>query len=170
MSRRPPIYYSCQRCGYRGVDAQHVCDERGLIAQPAAARASTDDRPAPAPPRPPDVVGLDDLATTFSRITGRVLRLEGDGTGVRIAQRCTVCRGDIAGRVPLAEDAPASAALQAIDAAIRRAYLLHRCPAVDASLIGLSAPDLDELYESLERDAVRLAERLLALDALRKQR
>jgi hypothetical protein len=85
-----------------------------------------------------------------------------------ITQKCQVCRVDIECRVP--EGKTELATITVAGAAARKSYLQHVCEPVERSLIGFTWPELEDLRQSLERDAIRIAERASAIEKLERNR
>lgn len=186
MSAKPD-YFSCVRCGYGGIcrPEDHECDAARVVAaehrQPLARgplfsrraalstrsmkqRASSADDDADHDAR---VIGLDRVIRQVSRLVGRHVEVARDvNWRLAVTQRCTVCRGEMTKTIAW----PGRELLFAIVKAVCHTYLLHRCKPVDESLFSLSAAELDNLAESMDRDLVRLAERLEEVRALAKER
>lgn len=169
-ARKPPIYASCNRCGYRGVEREHVCREDRLVApaEPAPRLGPAARVNAPlGPGEGTDGLDVMRMVGEYATLVGRPIGvIETNRPGVlHIVQRCRVCRGEVPGEVRGFTN-PSELALR-LAYAIRRSYLLHECPPVASSLTGLAPDELDHLHQSLERDLTRLAERLAELDRLR---
>lgn len=178
-SKKPPEYVRCAKCGYRGVDRNHECTRARAAAQAAArdheaaARQALDnmfaaeEAPLSFPTR------LLRLAGEHARLLGRRLTYEHVDNRqfpglVVIRQRCAVCCSDIEKNTSV--DVNDGLLGVQLHATARKAYLMHRCPPVSASLLGFTYEELEELHVSLDRDLQAIAERVLEIEKLKKAR
>lgn len=180
MAKSPPNYFSCAKCGWRGVlsgNATHECkpDRRASAAIPN----TTTDRKLPARQVAEHAPSSDDEATvrmsTLHRILEEVSRLLGrrievsldENWRLDVKQRCGVCRDEITKAILW----PGLDKLQLeLAKAIRSSYLLHNCKPVEQSLIGVTYDDLEELSQAVERELLELTDRLVEIRRIMKER
>lgn len=176
MAKRQVRYVTCNRCGYRGVSGDHQCDPIRLVAGEnvgAGIAAVNASGRVVAPPRPraEDSFGSTqalklgaDLRSLLQRPV-EVIALSGT---YEVRQRCPAC-GETIDKVGGARDTYTDT-FAAIGTAARKTYLLHACPPVEASLLGFTWDELEELHATLERDVNRIGERQQQIEKLRKER
>jgi len=119
-----------------------------------------------------------DVSNVLDRIVS-ILPSEHSGySSLVIVQRCRVCRAEI--ETSIANDArfgepialEVGRMLGAVGGAARKAYVRHRCPpvAADPGLFGMSADELFELHQELERDGTELVKRSSEIQRLSAER
>lgn len=193
MAKKRPNYVHCAKCGYRGIDQEHDCTQvraaAAAVVEQAARRAEATvyvareltarelaERAGPVEVVPPSTAThLMQLSVEHSRGFGRHVTfnmvtnapiVDDRLTAIEIRQRCAACCSDIDKRITL-DLADPLAALQ-LGAAARKAYLLHRCPPAESSLLGFTYDELDVLFAELEREIDTIGRRLAEVDAIRK--
>jgi hypothetical protein len=203
MARKPVEYFSCAKCGYRGIVEQHDCIERrSAIAESAAERmdrrrqlrheqmeqiaeiepvirAAVADQvervtdPTEKPGEPQAARLQRDLTQMLDRYvgvtytyrhtdSGITVTSDGDnGVGVyNLHQRCDACR-EVFTTENVRGDRGYFATGVIVARAVRLAWLKHRCKPVGGELANLDTEDLRELYEQLEVESGRLAQRAI---------
>ncbi len=172
---KAPVYVSCAKCGYRGTNQRHECTRPiagvgQMIASSAPApRRNIDDVPQP-------VIDLSAMTLEHRRLFGRpityveiLVEAGVQHTGMfDIEQRCSACRADVKKRVTVDLTSPL-VGLE-LGAAARKSYLLHRCDPVEASLMGFTYEELEELHQELERDAFKMIDRAADVSRLKNAR
>lgn len=177
----PPDYFSCARCGFRGIGNPEAHECRSTVAErtgsTSAARAGRPARaPAPEPWAEPSFASdqaLRSMCDAFSGLLGRHVRFTGWTTNglARIEQRCAGCAATIAIELSSAGvEAMGQEAAARLGDGVRKRYLLHRCEPAAQSLFGFTYAELEELHAALERESLKLAERAAEIDKLRRGR
>jgi hypothetical protein len=120
----------------------------------------------------PDEARLLKIAQTIGKILQRPLRIDYAGPSsagnIGIYQRCIVCRADIFSRVMEGETEIAT--ITGVGVSARVSYLKHVCPPIETSLHSFTWTELEQLRGEMERDSIRLAERVAAIEAMEKSR
>lgn len=198
MAKRPPEYFSCARCGYRGISKpeDHECDPARLVAaEPIrqgnmpvidpSARMTAFHAAAGSDPvirgaiadqvarvkRAEDSFGVPQalrLADDLKGFLGRAVNITIESQGYRVHQRCEACRVTFAKAAVPSDDYLTT--LTAVGLRARTDYLLHKCEPVERSLHAIPTDDLRELYEQLERDSQRLMERAIEVQRVLDKR
>lgn len=182
-----PNYFSCARCGWRGilgVNEAHECNGEKLVGNKRAVQstisaangsgadsvktAARDENDPTEWPGEPQAARLQrDISTMLDRYVGITYLIRAhDGIGTfDVHQRCDACR-EVFTTENVRGDRGYFATGVIVARAVRLAWLKHRCKPIGGELANLESADLRELYEQLEVESLRLAERGIAVKAV----
>lgn len=110
----------------------------------------------------------DEVGRLLQRTVDVTRRGRGPDATLTIAQRCAACRTDIEDKVSGEGDTLALVAAVGVKA--RVSYARHKCAPVEQSLHSFTWDELRELEQSLEAESLRIAQRVVDIQRLAKER
>ncbi len=125
-----------------------------------------------------DLAGLlNNVELNVSRVLGRRVAIGGGETdgyaSLVIRQRCGACRADVIkvitndAKIGASLDSEAVRLFGVVGIEARHAYLKHRCQPIEIDgLLDLSASELEQLAQELERDGTAMVDRSIAVAKL----
>jgi hypothetical protein len=175
MSTGSPNYFSCARCGWRGilgVNEAHECASEKIVGSRRATQVASAVVAASAQAQPESRPKAEDRfgVAQAIKLESQATELLGRNVGVtleatkhvyNVHQRCNACRSSIMATIRPFDTDGYIAVLAMVGTRANREWLMHKCRPVERSLDAIPTEDLGELYEQLEVESGRLAQRAI---------